>query len=69
MKIKNISILLLTAALFGFTACSEDEGIRSESIFDSVETPEKTEFDNWLETNYRQPNIAIVIRSLTVPTT
>ena len=55
MKIKNISILLLTAALFGFTACSEDEGIRSESIFDSVETPEKTEFDNWLETNYRQP--------------
>ena len=55
MKIKNISILLLTAALFGFTACSEDEGIRSESIFDSVETPEKTEFDNWLETNYRKP--------------
>ena len=55
MKIKNISILLLAAALFGFTACSDDEEIRSESIFDSVQTPEKTEFDNWLETNYRQP--------------
>ena len=40
MKIKNISILLLAAALFGFTACSDDEEIRSESIFDSVQTPE-----------------------------
>ena len=54
MKIKNISLLLLMAVLFGFISCSDDEP-ESQSVFDSVPKVEKNEFDNWLEKNYRQP--------------
>jgi len=54
MKIKNISLLLLTAALLGLSCCSDDEP-QAQSVFDSVSIAEKNEFDNWLEKNYRQP--------------
>ena len=53
MKFKNISILLLMAGLLGFSGCDNEE-LDSKSIFDDVVIPEKNEFDNWLETNYRK---------------
>lgn len=53
MKIRNISMMLLLAALFGLSSCSDDE-IDSKSVFDDVTVAEKNAFDNWLEKNYRQ---------------
>ena len=53
MKIRNISISLSLALTLGLCSCS-DEALDSKSVFDSVSLPEKTAFDNWLETNYRQ---------------
>ena len=53
MKFKNISILLLMAGLFGFSGCDNEE-LDSKSVFDDIVIPEKNEFDNWLETNYRK---------------
>ena len=55
MKIRYISLLLLTAGLFAFSSCDDDNGLSSTSVFDSVEQEEKTEFDQWLEENYRKP--------------
>jgi len=53
MKFKNISILLLMAGLIGFSGCDNEE-LDSRSVFDDVVIPEKNEFDNWLEANYRK---------------
>ena len=53
MKFKNISILLLMAGLLGFSGCDNEE-LDSRSVFDDVVIPEKNEFDNWLEANYRK---------------
>ena len=53
MKFKNISILLLMAGLLGFSGCDNEE-LDSKSVFDDIVIPEKNEFDNWLETNYRK---------------
>ena len=54
MKIKSISILLLTAALMTLSSC-EDDSLNGTSVFEDVSATEKTEFDNWLEANYRKP--------------
>ena len=53
MKIKNISISLSLVLSLGLFSCSDDK-LDSQSIFDTVSIPAKTEFDNWLEKNYRQ---------------
>lgn len=54
MKIRYISILLLTLGIFAFSSCDDDNGLSSTSVFDGVDIPEKNEFDNWLEENYRK---------------
>lgn len=53
MKIKNISILLLMAGMMTFSSC-DDESLNSTSVFDNEVAVQKSEFDNWLETNYRK---------------
>lgn len=50
MKAKYINILVVLAALCGFSSCSE-ESLNSESIFDTT-PPARTEFDKWLKANY-----------------
>ena len=62
MKLKNITLLLLAATVWGLSSC-DNEDLSSQSVFDSVQDGEssdatqtqKNEFDNWLEINYRQP--------------
>ena len=41
------------AGLLGFSGCDNEE-LDSKSVFDDIVIPEKNEFDNWLETNYRK---------------
>lgn len=54
MKLKNISLLLLMVAAFGFNSCSEDD-LSDQSVFEDVSQKQLNEFDKWLENNYRQP--------------
>ena len=54
MKFKNISILLLLAGLMTFSSCGDDDSLNSTSVFDSETPAEKSDFDNWLEENYRK---------------
>ena len=64
MKLRNISLLLLASAAFTLTSCSDDD-LSSDSIFkEDLEAAEQTsEFDKWLNTNYRDTyNIKLMYR-------
>jgi substrate import-associated zinc metallohydrolase lipoprotein len=60
MKIKNITLLLLSPILFALTSCSDDD-LNPTSVFEDAkknaqeQEQAKNEFDKWLETNYRAP--------------
>jgi len=54
MKLKNISLLLLMAVTCGLCSCESDD-LKGESVFDEISLTENSEFDNWLEANYRKP--------------
>lgn len=60
MKVKNIvkGVGLVFTASVLLTACSKEDSLRSESIFDTTEKP-KTELDKWIDAKYtKQYNIA-----------
>lgn len=60
MKVKNIvkGVGLVFTASVLLTACSKEDSLRSESIFDTTEKS-KTEVDKWIEAKYTKPyNIA-----------
>ena len=54
MKTKILSLLLLSATAFGFTACSDDDPDTSYTVIEPGVT-EKNDFDLWLEANYNKP--------------
>lgn len=54
MKTQILSLLLLSATAFGFTACSDDDPDTSYTVIEPGVT-EKNDFDLWLEANYNKP--------------
>lgn len=54
MKTKILSLLLLSAMAFGFTACDSDDPDTGKSVIQTGNT-EKNDFDRWIEANYRKP--------------
>ena len=64
MKLKNISLAMMAAAALALGACSEDD-LNSDSIFkaDLEAADQSTEFDAWLNKNYRDAyNINLMYR-------
>ena len=53
MKLRNISLMLLAAGMFGLSSCSDDD-LNPQSVFEDLSNVQKNEFDNWLEENYRK---------------
>lgn len=56
MKVKNIikGVGLVFTASVLLTACSKEDSLRSESIFDTTEKP-KTVLDKWINDTYTKP--------------
>ncbi len=56
MTVKNIikGVGLVFTASVLLSACSSDDKLRDESIFDTTEKP-KTELDQWIENKYTKP--------------
>lgn len=54
MIMKHIKILILFAAVLSLTASCGSDDVSFNSIFDTTPPP-RTEFDNWLMTNYTTP--------------
>lgn len=53
-KIYLLASLLLACASFGLTSCGNEDELSSTSVFEGDSTPEKNEFDKWLDKNYLQ---------------
>lgn len=54
MNYRNICTLMLIAGLFTLGSCSDDDELSSVSVFENVSEKQKSEFDEWLENNYRK---------------
>lgn len=52
---KILFLTILTATLFAFFSCNEDDNTKSESIFKDGDDVELNEFDYWLLDNYTYP--------------
>lgn len=62
MKNKFIKYIAVAAVAIGISACSDDDSIRSESVFDT-ETPELTDLDQWIRQEYTNPyNIEVIYK-------